>query len=222
MVRKSIIFLFIFIIVIGCSRQTIKLKFNRFSAFGDGMWLTSLEEALKESDKITKLYLWHNRLKHIPNEIFAFTNLRELDLMDNKLVNLPAEISKLKYLETLNLIDNDITQLPMQIGKLAHLKVLWLSGNQLSQLPPEIGSLTNLKSLQLDCNRLIQLPTEFRNLRNLQTLFLRRNQFWWEFPDEILHLTSLQWLNLNENFLKLIWNANLYWLRFYIGDMTSE
>lgn len=92
-------------------------------------------------------------LTKIPSEIFARSDLEQLDLSMNELTDAPqAEIRRLANLKVLNLSGNALTGLPAELGQLQHLEVLDVSNNQLTGLPLELGNLTQLRILDLRGN----------------------------------------------------------------------
>src|SRR5690554_4390223 len=81
----------------------------------------SLEEAMKNPEKVINLDLSRERLKEFPMELLNFPNLENLDLSNNRISLIPAEIGDLKNLQVLDLSRNRFNILPPQIGKLKEL-----------------------------------------------------------------------------------------------------
>ena len=117
-------------------------------------WYYSLEEAMKEPEKVYKLSLQGSKLKEFPMEVLVFKNLQVLNLSENKIKNIPPEIKELKYLQILNLQDNKIREVPGEIGSLRNLKVLYLAHNKIVYFPVEFCSLKQLEYLDVSYNRL--------------------------------------------------------------------
>ncbi|MFC2111240.1 leucine-rich repeat domain-containing protein, partial [Bacteroidota bacterium] len=135
---------------------------------------TSLEEALKNPDKVYKLNLKKKKYKTIPKEVFTFTNLQVLILTKNKITEVPKEIGKLKNLEKLDLSSNKLSGLPAEIGLLINLKDLIINQNMIESLPKEIGNLKNLRFLDMWSNELYRFPDEITLLKdNLKRVDLR-------------------------------------------------
>lgn len=134
---------------------------------------TSLEEALKNPDKVIKLELRKKKLKNFPKEIFQFKNLQYLDLSKNNIKEIPEEIEQLGSLQYLSLSKNKIESVPKQIGELTHLYFLNLNQNDLSALPPQIGKLSKLRNLDLWSNNIERFPNEMKELKSLKLLDLR-------------------------------------------------
>ena len=134
---------------------------------------TSIEEAMKDPDKVIKLELRKKKLKAFPPEIFRFKNLQYLDLSKNSIRELPPQIDSLKSLQILILSKNELESLPKEIGELKMLQYLNVNQNDIGSLPPQIGSLVNLKNLDLWSNDVDKFPPEMRNLKKLKVLDLR-------------------------------------------------
>ncbi len=134
---------------------------------------TSLEEALKNPEKVIKLELRRKKLKSFPMEILKFPNLQYLDLTKNNIKELPAEISELKNLQYFSISKNVLEEFPPQIGALTNLFYLNANQNELTSIPPVIGKLTKLKNLDLWSNNIENFPDELKYLKSLLVLDLR-------------------------------------------------
>ena len=83
---------------------------------------------------VSYLNLGKESLEIVPEEVFKFSYLKELDLSDNKLIFVPGNIKNLGKLESLNLANNSLSRtLPMEILELPNLKNLNLEGNNLNE-----------------------------------------------------------------------------------------
>ena len=133
----------------------------------------SLNEAMKNPEKVFRLNLSKSRLDTFPAEIFNFTNLTELDLSKNKIDEIPPEIGRLSNLQILKMANNELVHLPKEIGQLLNLRILGLNRNVLVDLPETIGMLQNLEVLELWDNELEIIPDEISELQNLKVLELR-------------------------------------------------
>lgn len=95
-------------------------------------------------------------IKHLPHTsgLFSFTFLNTLYLNHNALTDVPQEISKLRHLELLDLSGNNLNTLPPELGLLTQMKELYLFDNNLSTLPPQLGTLYQLQTLGIEGNPL--------------------------------------------------------------------
>ena len=140
---------------------------------------TSLEDALREPDKVYRLTL--KRLKKIdslPEEIFLLKNLQELFVINSKLQTINKNINQLFYLQYLNVDKNRLVKLPDELTDLVHLKNLVICRNMIYKLPENIGIMTNLQEIIAWGNDLYSLPESIIVLaESLQILDLRQISF---------------------------------------------
>jgi Leucine-rich repeat (LRR) protein len=134
---------------------------------------TSIEDALKDPDKVIKLELRKKKLKEFPVEILKFKNLQYLDLSKNNIKELPPEIDSLQNLQIFIISKNELESLPKEIGELHQLQYLNANNNELSSLPVQIANLSNLKNLDLWSNNVDKFPSEMKYLKNLKVMDLR-------------------------------------------------
>lgn len=98
---------------------------------------------------LNELYLSHNGLNQLTNDIVQLKSLKRLALDHNRLVTLPNELYELTKLEYLNLSHNNLTKLSHKITKLTNLKAahvyekfikngLWLTNNPLENPPKDV------------------------------------------------------------------------------------
>ena len=134
---------------------------------------TSLEEALKNPEKVIKLELRRKKLKSFPMEILKFPNLQYLDLTKNDITELPTEISQLQNLQYFSISKNGLLEFPPQIGELKNLFYLNANQNELTSIPVSIGNLIKLKNLDLWSNNIDRFPDEIKDLKSLLVFDLR-------------------------------------------------
>jgi len=162
---------------------------------------TSLEEALKNPEKVYNLNL-SNQNVSIPKEAWAkFINLETLSFKNDHLKVIPQEIGYLKNLKSLDLSGNDFISLPKSFKELSNLEELYLNdekflvfekNNQILNLPK------NLKILHLENDNLNNLPKEVYELKKLESLFLNNNDFI-EVPKDLDGLKNLKQLDFHNN-----------------------
>jgi Leucine-rich repeat (LRR) protein len=134
---------------------------------------TSIQEALKNPEAVTKLVLRKQHLKSFPKEIILFKNLQYLDISKNSIEELSDSIDLLSNLQYFACSKTGLKRLPKQIGKLSNLKYLNLNQNDLESLPPQIGNLEKLEILDLWSNNFDSYPASLSNLKALNVLDLR-------------------------------------------------
>ncbi|PVG01000.1 hypothetical protein CPB86DRAFT_699993 [Serendipita vermifera] len=94
-----------------------------------GMSIKHLSRGLFNFTFLTTLYLNHNQLTTLPQEISRLRNLIHLDLTGNQLSTVPPALGMLTNLRELFLFDNNLTTLPYQLGSLHQLEMLGIEGN---------------------------------------------------------------------------------------------
>lgn len=104
------------------------------------------------------LKLNFKRLHAIPDEVFTFTNLCELDLSRNFIDSVPPAIANLRNLQKLSLARNWIHSLPDEISQLSHLRVLDLNRNPIRHIPASVAALSRLEKLILWQTGIVEVP----------------------------------------------------------------
>lgn len=133
----------------------------------------SIEEAMKNPERVIKLVLRKKKLKEFPKEIFQMINLQYLDLSKNNIKEIPSEIAVLKDLQYFSISKNSLESLPSEIGELPNLYYLNANQNEIHALPAQIGQLKNLRNMDLWSNNVDKFPGEMKSLKKLQSLDLR-------------------------------------------------
>ena len=82
----------------------------------------SIENAMKNPEKVEILDLHFKSLKRVPKEVFLFANLKELILWNNEIEDLPENLGDLPNLEKLELSGNLISKIPSSIKNL-HIRL---------------------------------------------------------------------------------------------------
>ncbi len=154
-------------------------------------------------------------LIEIPNYIYNFYNLNELNLSKNSLTTIVI-LKPMQNLQKLILKDNNIESYSLKCENLKlfdisnnnlsyifelpfNLKELNLSGNKLKSLTQTVTNLFNLTKLDVSRNDLRVLPNEIGNLENLIELNLSSNRLT-ELPKSIEKLLNLEYLYLSGNY----------------------
>ena len=144
--------------------------------------LTSLPDQIDQLVNLRELFLHRNCLEAVPLQLCKLARLEVLWLNSNKLTSLPNEISQLKTLKRLHLDYNFIEEFPSALCELTSLEVLYMNNNSLRSIPEDIGKLKNLKRLYLQHNKISDIPRGVCLLTNIETLLLDHN--------EITHIKS--------------------------------
>ncbi len=120
------------------SPMILDLSEKRFRAMPAGIDLS----------QVTELELIEAKLKAVPAEVFAMTQLRTLNLADNPLTRLPPELLALRELTILNLYLCPLAGIPDWIAEFPKLK--WLSfsnGEEMVYVTPRLGAIASLERL---------------------------------------------------------------------------
>jgi Leucine-rich repeat (LRR) protein len=146
----------------------------------------------------TSLYLKHQNLTEIPQEVFQLEDLEILCLSNNMITAISADIQKLKKLKMLYMSDNNITNIPSEIFNIENLEILIMCNNNINSIPLDITKLTNLRQIWLYKNKISVLPTELVKLTKLDGLFLNSNNIS-EIPKEYGLLSNMEILVFDNN-----------------------
>lgn len=160
------------VLVLG-ALQVQGQTFTPYNSNSDFDEYRSLEEALKEPDKVQRLVLRRKGYKEFPKEIYKFKNLVELDLRGNNLTTIPDSIETFTNLRYLNVSRNNLTTVSPKIGNLPKLTYIEMGQNLLVNLPMEMAGLDNLEYLSLWENELTRIPSTFEKLEKLKEIDLR-------------------------------------------------
>jgi Leucine-rich repeat (LRR) protein len=120
----------------------------------------------KNSRIETKIDLSSRKLNSIPDSIFEYKHLTELELGAKEVIFYPP----LSALSEGDKDRNRIVELPERISELKHLKVLTLNSNELKSLPNSLSNLQNLEILDLALNKNLNIVAEIPKLKSLSKL----------------------------------------------------
>ncbi len=115
-------------------------------------WLLNLsdENGQLYTDE-TYLELNNMGLTYIPDEVWLFTKLEELELSDNYIKQIPP-VTRNNKLKILYLNNNILTKLPEDMSGLKSMHTIDLSNNQLESVPESLLKLKKLRYLLLKGN----------------------------------------------------------------------
>lgn len=111
----------------------------------------------------------------IPDKLFRFQEISQLDLSHNQLQSLPSNFSLLRNLKSLKLNHNQITFFPDAFAVLKNLVYLNISSNPLQEFPEAFLELPHLKYLWAENCGFKTLPITKKNYPKLELLFLKGN-----------------------------------------------
>lgn len=120
----------------------------------------------KNSRIETKIDLSSRKLNSIPDSVFEYKNLTELELGAKEVIFYPP----LSALSEGDKDRNRIVELPERISELKYLKVLTLNSNELKSLPNSLSNLQNLEILDLALNKNLNIVAEIPKLKSLPKL----------------------------------------------------
>jgi hypothetical protein len=122
------------------------------------------------------LYVNHNRLERLPDEIGALDNVEFFYCEDNQLSTLPRALADMDSLIAMFFTGNRFTEIPPFVYDMSRLTKLQFSHNQITTLPPEIGRMRELRHLNIAGNRIAALPDSIANLTKLRVCDLSDNR----------------------------------------------
>jgi Leucine-rich repeat (LRR) protein len=162
---------------------------------------TSIEEALKNPEKVYRLNLSNQNISLAGDKWTMFKNLQYLSLKDDHLKTIPVEIGNLENLRVLDLSGNDFELLPATFSNLKKLEELILNDEKNFKIDSNmdiLATIPNLRILHLENDHLDKLPINFSSLKNLEKLYLNNNEFT-RFPTEIKGLKNLKYIDIHQN-----------------------
>ncbi|MBO0931694.1 leucine-rich repeat domain-containing protein [Fibrella aquatilis] len=164
--------------------------------------ISTLEAARLTNRPDTVKYVFFNQLnlKTIPDELYRFSNLEELDLSKNDLTQLPLRLTAdLPNLKRLSLLENEVGDEGVFFAKNTHLEALNIQHNKLTRVPKSISKNRKLASLWLGHNALNTLAiSPLKKLKRLYDLNLYETGLT-SIPKKIWKLRSLTTLDLYYN-----------------------
>ena len=164
--------------------------------------ISTLAAARATTRPDTVKYLHFNQLglTNVPEEVYRFPNLEELDLSKNGLTQLPARITAaIPGLRRLSVLYNMIGDDSVFIAKKSGLTALTLQGNKLTRIPASVRNCKNLESLWMGNSKLTELNIKpLRGLKKLNDLNLY-NAGLTQLPKQIRRLKHITVLDLYYN-----------------------
>jgi Leucine-rich repeat (LRR) protein len=168
--------------------------------------ISTIEDAQKttQPDTVTELNFSSLMLTLVPEVIYRFKNLKELDLSKNYLENFSVDTRKLKKLQMIDLSTNSLGDGSLRFSRNRKIKVLNLIYNEFTNIPKDVTKNRRLEDLLLASNMAVNLDQyDFKRMKRLKNLNLYDNQIK-ELPPRIKRLKNLEVLDLYHNHLKFL------------------
>ena len=172
---------------------------------GDSV-INTVEDAIATTRPDTVKVIAFNQLeiKSVPDVIYRFTEMQELNLSGNELTSAHIDLTRLPKLRHIWLNANQLTDTSLHFPKNKTLKILNVQGNRFANVPQAIRNCKKLTSLWLGYNKLTQInQNSFKGLRRLQDLNLYSCDLK-ELPKGISRLRRLEVLDLYYNELNTL------------------
>ena len=199
------------------------------NAFSQGIVFLSNYEKIDLKDKTKFLSFTEisiekvgkdNAIDDIPDEIFFFKNVKEIDFRVSYKADINSiflKLSKLKKLSSLTIYGNNfnlsgifepekyecIITIPDIINDFVNLEKLSLSGHLIKKLPFKPGKLLKLKHIELFRNKFTEFPKELLYLPALKLVGLENNYIK-SLPKNLCSAKSLESVYVGRNSLKEI------------------
>ncbi len=170
-----------------------RLAFNQLE-------LTTIPDVVYRFPKLEELDLSRNSLHELPARLTAdIPTLKRLSLLNNAIPNDSVFITRNKHLLALNLQGNRITRVPASVRKNRRLESLWLGNNNLKDLNARpFPRLRRLTDLNLYNAGLTQLPKSIGRLKRLKILDSYYNKFT-HLPRQVGRMKRLEQLAVAHN-----------------------
>ena len=125
--------------------------------------------------KNAHVFLNHNRIATLPDEMEKLTGVTFIYLESNRLSTLPAALTRMPNLEGMYFTANRFSEIPPFVFNMTRLKKMQFSKNAITTLPAELGNLTQLRHLNLSDNRIGEVPGGISKLTKLRVCDLSDN-----------------------------------------------
>lgn len=137
--------------------------------------IAAIPDEISALDNVLFLYLEYNQLDNLPRALMDMDRLEGMYYTANRFKEIPPFVFQMTRLKKLQFSKNHLTELPAEIGNLTELRHLNVSGNQIVVIPDTISKLTLLRVCDLSDNQIASLPESFGNVRIVNQLRVRNN-----------------------------------------------
>jgi Leucine-rich repeat (LRR) protein len=182
---------------------------------------------ISNKDSITRISVLGNGRRKLPDSLYHYKNLEDLELINFRLTKVPRrlrvkrltvynnfpskplKLTKNKTITVLTIRGDEDGRLPKKYNKLKELQLLTLSRNNLKEFP-NIAGCDKLKVLNLNNNNIERIDPAIVTLTNLESLSLYKNNLK-EIPNELYTMGSLRSIDLYFNKIKTVAPAIANW-----------
>ncbi|XP_077225758.1 receptor kinase-like protein Xa21 [Tasmannia lanceolata] len=170
----------------------------------------TLSPAISNLTFLREIQLQENSFtSQISQDIGSLFRLRHLNMSFNSLGGeIPSNLTHCRDLRVIDLSYNEFTgKIPIQLSTLPKLFGLSLGPNNLTgSIPPQLGNVSSLMFLNLRENSLVgHIPDDLARINHLKLIILSSNllsganQFTGRIPNSLSNVSSLEWLEMEEN-----------------------
>ena len=149
-----------------------------------------------DKDSITKICIVGYGRRTLPDSLYMYKNLADLELIDCKVSRLPKKLMNQPSLERL-VISNNFPKRRLKLPKSTTIKSLTIRGDEKHKLPRSYKNFRNLTTLHLQRNNISKFPN-LSGCDSLVRLDLNGNKIT-RVPGSIGKYTTLKSLVLNNN-----------------------
>ena len=125
--------------------------------------------------KDVHLFLNHNRIASLPDEMEKLSGVTFLYCEFNKMSTLPTALSRMPSLLGMYFTANRFTEIPPFVFTMTRLKKLQFSKNAITMLPPELGNLMELRHFNMSNNKIAEIPVGISKFTKLRVCDLSDN-----------------------------------------------
>lgn len=153
--------------------------------------------------RLVHLEIVNQKLKALPDSVFASKHLFRLELSNNQLSAIPSSIEHAIELFYLGAEQNNLTEFPI-VATMPQMVHLFLGRNQIKTLPSNIDALLPIaQQLVLAFNTIETLPQSLGKMSSLKVLLLHQNRIS-RLPESMCDLSKLGQLFAWNNSLTVV------------------